>query len=236
VRLVALLPTYNEADNIEPLLQELLALGLGDFHVLVVDDDSPDGTAEKVAVWQARRPQVHLLLRRHERGRGSAGRDGFLAALELGAEAVVEMDADRSHRPEHLPDLIAALADYDLVVGSRRVPGGSDSRGPGRRLITRLANLYLKLILNLPVSDATSGYRAYRAELLRAIDLPSLLSPGPAVLQEVMLRAVRLGFHIGERPIRFVDRSAGRSTLSPAILLAGLRAAWRLRRQAWPPG
>ena len=226
---VVMVPTYNEAQNIDPLLAELLALEIDGLEVLVVDDDSPDGTAERVRAWGERDGRVRLLLRRDQRGRGSAGVDGFKAALERGAWAVVEMDADGSHAPAHLPQLIDALSRFDLVIGSRRVAGGSDDRGLLRRLITAGANAYLRLILGLPVKDATSGFRAYRAEVLRAIDLESLDCNGPAILQQVLFRAHRLDFSVGEEPIRFVDRQAGRSTFSAAVAVSGLAVAIRLR-------
>ena len=227
--LVVIVPTYNEVENIDSLLAELLALAIDGLEVLVVDDDSPDGTAERVRAWGERDGRVCLLLRKNQRGRGSAGVDGFKMALERGAWAVVEMDADGSHAPAHLPRLIEDLSRFDLVIGSRLVAGGSDARGLLRRLITAGANAYLRLLLGLPVRDATSGFRAYRAEVLRAIDLESLDCNGPAILQQVLVRAHRMGFSVGETPIHFVDRQAGRSTFNAGVALSGLAAAIRLR-------
>lgn len=228
---VIVIPTYNEAENILPLLAEIRQ-AVPEAHCLVVDDHSPDGTWRLVEEQAQADMNIHLLHRTEERGRGTAGVAGFRWALEFGAGAVVEMDADFSHQPKHLPALLAALEERDFVLGSRYVPGGSDrDRGGLRQGISLLANAYTRLTLGAPVRDCTSGYRAYRAETLRAINLETLNTQGPAILSDMLYRIRLLGLRMGEVPIEFIDRTRGQSTLTPAILLEGLANVARLRLQ-----
>jgi len=214
MKVIAVLPTYNERGNIRGLVEEILSVG-PHVEVLVVDDDSPDDTAELVREMEKRNPRVHLLQRRMERGRGRAGIAGFLLALRHGADAVVEMDADFSHHPRHIPALLEGLDEADLVIGSRYAPGGREiGRSLTRRLITRAANAYARLALGLRVRDCTSGYRCYRRALLEAIAPQSLVSGGPSIVEETLFATHLLGFRIAEVPIVFEDRRRGSSTLT----------------------
>jgi dolichol-phosphate mannosyltransferase len=234
MRIVATVPTFNEAENILSLIDALLAVSQ-DMEVLVVDDDSPDGTWKLVEERVRADSRVHLVHRRSERGRGSAGVRGFQRALELGADLVVEMDADWSHDPRFLPAMLDAAQTADVVVGSRLVRGGGEAgRHPVRTLITRAANLYLRLLLRLPVRDCTSGYRVFRRAVLEKIDWARVRSTGPAIVQEVLVACRAVGARFAEVPIHFEDRRAGRSTFNSKIALAGLVAPWRLLLSAPP--
>jgi dolichol-phosphate mannosyltransferase len=225
-----MIPTYNEADNIAALLRELFALGLPGFEAVVVDDQSPDGTAEIVRGLQASRPGLHLLVRRGARGRGLAGRDGFLFALERGFDSVIEMDGDFSHQPRFVPALVAALADCDLVIGSRMIAGGTDDDRPlARRVLTVLANLYARLLLGLPVSDTNSGFRCFSRRALEAVDPASLSSRGPSIVHEALYRVARARLRVREVPIEFIDRKRGVSKLTLARLAVGYLWIARLR-------
>ncbi len=232
----ATLPTYNEAGNLDSLTRALLDLR-DDIGVVVVDDNSPDGTWKIARALEAQFPgRVVLVLRETERGRGSAGVAGFRKALELGARYVVEMDADWSHPPRFLPALLEAAMGAagepgaDVVVGSRLVPGGGEvGRTFTRALITRLANFYIRAVLALPVRDCTTGYRVFSRRVLEGIDWDRVESQGPAIVQEVLLACRAQGARIIERPILYEPRRAGRSTFNRKILIAGLLATLRFR-------
>lgn len=236
-RIVCTIPTYNEAENVLPLAEALLALG-PQVEVLVVDDHSPDGTWRLVETAMRDEPRLHLLHRTEDKGRGRAGRAGFLRALELGADAIVEMDADFSHHPRFVAAMLRRLAEQDarsgrpigLVLGSRGVAGGSDrDRSAVRQLITKLANLYIRVLLGVRVLDCNSGFRAWRADTLRAIDVERTFSPGPAIVQELLYKTARRGIPIAEVPIEFVDRVRGESTLTLRILMQGYTTVLKLR-------
>ena len=231
-KVVATIPTYNERENIGPLIREILALGIGhDFLVLVVDDDSPDGTADAVTDIGRRDSRVRLLLRREARGRGLAGIAGFREALRMGADLVVEMDGDGSHQPAHIPSLLAAAEDHDVVLGSRFVEGGKDADRPlSRRLVTYLVRHFIRRLFAVPVQDVSSGFRVFRREALEAIKLDSLMSTGPSVVLEILYRAHRLGLRIGEVPIEFIDRQGGKTKLTGRTLWRTLFMALRIRR------
>ena len=238
-KIVCTVPTYDEAENILPLAQELLALG-PQFEVLVVDDDSPDGTWRLVQEASQDEPRLHLLHRTTDRGRGAAGRDGFVRALEMGADVVIEMDADFSHHPRFVPSMLEALErpakngrEVGLVLGSRGVSGGSDAdRGAVRRVVTVFANLYIRLMLGVSVRDCNSGFRCWRASTLRAIEVERTFSPGPAIVQELLYKTARAKIPIDEVPIEFVDRVRGESTLTLGILLTGYTTVLRLHWMA----
>jgi dolichol-phosphate mannosyltransferase len=227
--LIVTLPTYNEAQNIEPLTRELRALGC---EVLVADDNSPDGTWRLVEKMAAADPGVHLLLRREKKGRGYAGAEAFVKALELGAERVVEMDADFSHQPRFVPDLLRALdGGADIAIGSRFAPGGKDVDRPlHRQLLTRFSAWYARTVLGLRVRDVNSGFRAFTRAALEKIDPATLISAGPSIVHEVFARADARGLRIVECPIEFVERQRGTSELTIRRLLDGFVKVWRVRR------
>jgi dolichol-phosphate mannosyltransferase len=226
--LVAMLPTYNEAGNIEALVREILALDVpAEVRVLVVDDNSPDGTARLVDAMSAAEPRARVLLRTKRRGRGAAGIDGFRAALAMGADYVVEMDADFSHPPRFIPALLAAaMSGADAAVGSRFVPGGSDSdRSLVRRAITWCVRRFIRRRFRTSVRDVSSGFRLFRRGILERVDPDDLISVGPSIVLEILYKMQRLRATIVEVPIAFVDRRAGTTKLSALTLLETLLMA-----------
>ena len=234
MRIFATIPTYNEASNILPLIDSLLKTSRY-LEVLVIDDNSPDGTWRVVKDLAEKSPRVHLLHRVHERGRGTAGIAGFKKALELGADLVIEMDGDWSHHPRFIRPLLKASRQADVVIGSRLVPGGGETGRHGiRTLITQLANLYIRTVLGIPVRDCTSGYRVFRRWVLEKIDWDNVASTGPAIVQEVLVAAHSMDARFLEVPILFEERRAGQSTFNSKILMQGLAAQLRLRFQPAP--
>jgi dolichol-phosphate mannosyltransferase len=223
---LVIVPTYNERDNIEELIDRLLNSAHGDVHLLIVDDSSPDGTARVAADALTKTDRATILQRPHKDGLASAYVTGFRWGLERGYRSIVEMDADLSHDPAAVSELLAQLDGADLVIGSRYVPGGSVINwGRGRRWLSRAGNLYARLWLGWDVKDATSGYRAYRAAALAAQDLSSVRSDGYAFQIEMTYRMHLAGCRIEEVPITFTERRAGRSKLSRAVVLEAL---WRV--------
>jgi dolichol-phosphate mannosyltransferase len=222
------IPTYNEHDTIEPLLAQILALPR--FRVLVVDDNSPDGTGDLVAAQADEEPRIGLLAREGKQGLGTAYLAGFRRALAEGAQYIFEMDADFSHDPAYLPQLLAAAERYDLVLGSRYVSGGGTTDwGVIRRLISRGGNLYAGLVLGLPVADATGGFRCYRRQVLETVPLDAVRSNGYSFQIEMVYRTLRAGFRVGEVPIIFPDRRVGQSKMSRRIVVEALINVWKLR-------
>lgn len=235
-KIVCTIPTYDEAENILPLCREILALGPR-YHVLVIDDDSPDGTWRLVEEAGRTETRLRVLRRTSDKGRGRSGRDGFVEALRAGADAAVEMDADFSHPPRYIPTMIETLErgrpSIGLVLGSRGVPGGSDAdRGLPRRLLTKAANLYIRLLLGLRVRDCNSGFRCWSREALARIRVEETASPGPGIVQELLFKAARAKIGIVELPIEFVDRERGTSTLTFGKLITGYTTVLKLRWQA----
>ena len=223
-------PTFDEASNLAALLDAVAAVAPG-AHVLVVDDASPDGTGAIADARSNADPRVHVLHREGKQGLGTAYLAGFAFGLEHGYHLLVEMDADRSHQPEHLPALLAAATRYDFVVGSRYAAGGRTVGWPRRRrLLSRGGNLYSRLALGLPYADVTSGYRCMRASALQAIDLGAIRSTGYGFQVELLYRVHTAGCSIHELPITFPDRSSGQSKMSAAIVREALLTVWRLRR------
>lgn len=221
MKALVVVPTYDEIDNIVELVARTLAVPHVDL--LVVDDGSPDGTGERADELARDEPRLRVLHRPSKSGLGSAYRDGLGLGLDEGYDALVEMDADLSHDPGVLPDLIAALRDHDLAIGSRYVPGGGVANWPWhRRLLSAGGNLYVRLLTGLPVRDATSGFRAYRAEVLQAIGLRQLRSEGYSFQLETALKTWRIGFATTEVPIVFVERVAGASKISRAIVVEAM--------------
>jgi dolichol-phosphate mannosyltransferase len=225
VRALLCLPTYDERENLEPMLRALGEVLGPDDRVLVIDDDSPDGTGELADRLAAELPFVEVLHRERKEGLGRAYLAGFRVALERGAELVLEMDCDFSHDPRDVPRLIAAAADADLVLGSRYVRGGGvRDWGILRRLISRAASLYTQLLL-MPVKDATGGFKCFRREVLERLDLDEITSRGYMFQIETTYRARRLGFRVREIPITFADREVGGSKMSRAIVA---EAIWKV--------
>jgi dolichol-phosphate mannosyltransferase len=240
---LVVLPTYNEAGTIEDVLRRTRQ-AVPEAEVLVVDDGSPDGTADLAEKLGVEIGDVHVMRRHQRRGLGDAYRAGFAWGLEHRFDVLIEMDSDLSHDPAALPSLIAAVGDHDLVIGSRYIPGGSVPQwSPHRRLLSWGGNRYAALALGVPVRDMTSGFRAYRADLLRTIDLVAVRADGYGFQIEMTYRAARLEARIQEVPIRFIDRELGTSKMSSAIVVEalvlvtwwGIARAWsRLRRAPVP--
>lgn len=223
------LPTYNEAENIKDLIDDLLSLR-PDMSVVVIDDDSPDGTHQIVREMMKSDNRIHLIHRTKERGRGTAGAEGFQYALEHGADLIVEMDADYSHHPRFIPSMLNAAQEADVVIGSRLVKGGGETgRSFIRTVITHAANFYIRTVLGLKVRDCTSGYRVFTGKALSAIDPDSLTSDGPAIVQEVLMRCRQKNLPIKEVPITFEERRAGESTFNLKIMWAGIVSTLKFR-------
>jgi dolichol-phosphate mannosyltransferase len=238
-RATVCLPTYDERENLEPMIRALGEVLGPDDRVLVIDDSSPDGTGEIAERLAAELDWVGVLHRPRKEGLGRAYLDGFRRALAEGAELVLEMDCDFSHDPADVPRLIAAADDADLVLGSRYVEGGGTANwGLVRRAISRWGSLYAQLLLGLPVRDLTGGFKCYRREVLETIDLDSVRSRGYAFQIETTYRAAQAGFRVVEIPIRFTDREVGGSKMSRSIVL---EAVWkvpalRLASRRWRRG
>jgi dolichol-phosphate mannosyltransferase len=224
------LPTYNEAENIEPLVAAARANLPADARILIVDDGSPDGTGERADRLAERHPNVSVLHRRHKEGLGPAYIAGFRRALASGAGLVLEMDSDFSHDPAYLPRLLDAAERADLVIGSRYVAGGGVSDwGAVRRLISRGGSVYSRLVLGVEVHDLTGGFKCFRREVLEAIDLDSVEVRGYAFQVEMTYRAIQLGFSVAEVPIVFRDRRAGESKMDRTIVAEAIFRLPRLR-------
>jgi dolichol-phosphate mannosyltransferase len=229
VEKLVIVPTYNECENINPLLDRLLALPHG-LEVLVVDDASPDGTGDLVAARVAQDSRVHLLRRAGKLGLGSAYREGFRYALDQGAEYVFEMDADFSHDPDAIAEFLHHAQDADLVLGSRYLHGVTVVNWPLDRLIlSYTANLYTRIVTGLPLKDATGGFKCFRRKALEGIRLDRVRSDGYAFQIEVSFKVWKRGFRIKEIPIVFVDRRAGVSKMNRRIIWEAAWMVWRLR-------
>jgi dolichol-phosphate mannosyltransferase len=226
---LVIVPTYNERENIGTLLDRLLALPYG-LEVLVVDDNSPDGTGELVESRRQAEPRIHLIRRAGKLGLGSAYVAGFRYALAGGAQFVFEMDADFSHDPDAIGEFLAAAENADVVLGSRYLHGVTVVHWPLRRLIlSYTANLYTRLITGLPVRDATGGFKCFRRSALEAVNLDLVRSDGYAFQIEMSYKCWRKGFRIVEIPITFVDRRAGVSKMNRRIVWEAAWMVWRLR-------
>jgi len=225
-----MIPTYNEKENIANLINSILNLNILGLEIVVVDDNSPDGTWKIVKDISKRKPMLHLLLRTKNRGRGSAGIAGFKYCLENGANYIIEMDADLSHNPKYIPSLLEKIKSYDVVLGSRFVKGSKQINRPiRRRTITRLANVYIRAILGLKIKDCNSGYRCFRRNVLKTINLESIKSKGPDVVQEILYKCHLKNFRICEIPIVFKERKKGKTKLKPGHILKGYMRIINLR-------
>jgi len=228
-RTIVVVPTYNEADNL-PLLVPAVLDQSPEIEVLVVDDDSPDGTGKLADDLADASERVHVLHRTHKQGLGPAYRSGLARALDLGADYVAQMDCDFSHPPDKLPEMIAAMKDYDVVLGSRYLKGITVVNWPIERiLISYFANMYSRKVTGLPVSDTTGGFRCMRRDLLERMGFERIRSNGYAFQIEMNYRFVHCGARIKEMPFFFVDRTRGTSKLNFRIGLEALWVVWWLR-------
>ncbi|MFJ5550755.1 polyprenol monophosphomannose synthase [Streptomyces sp. NPDC093225] len=225
---LVIIPTYNEAENIRPIVSRVRA-AVPEAHVLVADDNSPDGTGKIADELAAEDDHVQVLHRKGKEGLGAAYLAGFRWGLEQGYGVLVEMDADGSHQPEELPRLLTALKGADLVLGSRWVPGGRVVNWPAhRKLLSRGGSTYSRLMLDVPIRDVTGGYRAFRRETLEGLGLDRVASQGYCFQVDLARRSVEAGFHVVEVPITFVEREFGDSKMSRDIVVEAL---WRVT--AW---
>ena len=224
-RVLVIIPTYNEAENLRHIVDRV-RFAVPEAEVLVADDNSPDGTGEIADELTAADSKINVMHREGKQGLGAAYMAGFAWARERGFDAVVEMDADGSHAPEELPQLLDALADADVVIGSRWVPGGKVLNWPVHRLLlSRGGNLYTRLALRMPIRDATGGYRAYRMTALDKMDVDTVSSQGYCFQVDLAWRAYRNGFRVVEVPITFAERERGKSKMSSSIVREAL---WRV--------
>ena len=237
-RVLVVTPTYNERDNLPVLVRQVLGRG-PDFSVLVVDDASPDGTGAVADALAAEFPgRVHVLHRTGKRGLGRSYVDALSQAVSMDVDIVCQMDADFSHDPQYLPDMVRGLTEggHDLVIGSRYLNGVSVVNWPLRRLIlSTFANNYVRTITGLPARDCTSGYRCWRREALAKLPLRQFVSDGYAFLVEMLFEAMGMGLRIGEVPIIYVERREGQSKMSRGVIFESVFVPWRLvaRHPAW---
>ena len=225
-----MVPTYNEAENVRGVAERFLA-ALPGAEILFVDDNSPDGTGQILDEIAAANPRVHVMHRAGKLGLGTAYVEGFGWGLARGYEYLFEMDADGSHDPKYLPQMVALAEDgADLVVGSRNIPGGgTENWGVGRQIISKGGSLYARTILGIDVRDVTAGFVCWRRAALEAIDLASMTSNGYSFQIEMKYRALKQGLRLVETPIIFVDRRVGQSKMSRAIVAEALLKVWWLR-------
>jgi dolichol-phosphate mannosyltransferase len=225
MRALVVLPTYNEAENVVPLVRDVLAQDER-IEVLVVDDNSPDGTGDLVEAMRRDQPRLHLLRRAGKLGLGTAYLAGFRFGLDRDYDHILTMDCDYSHHPRYLPHLLAVAREVDLVIGSRYVQGGGIANWPWqRRVLSRFANRYTRMLLRVPVRDCTAGFRCYGREVLEAIDPFSVRASGYSFLEEMVWRVHHAGFRIREIPIVFEDRRFGFTKIDPSEIY---RAAWHV--------
>lgn len=229
-KIFVVIPTYNEADNLPLMVAELWSLNIANLSIVVVDDDSPDGTGRVADELAAQRPgQLYAIHRERKEGLGAAYVYGFKWALKHGADIVIQMDCDFSHSPEHIPRMLYELRDCDVVVGSRYVGGGQidDRWETGRYLLSWWANaVYTRLLLNLNVKDATAGFKCWRADVLRSIDFDGVSSHGYSFQFEMAYITQKLGYCVKEIPIYFEDRRIGRSKLTVPIKIEAALRTW----------
>ena len=229
MKIFVTIPTYNEGENIGRLIEEIRRQDES-IGIVVADDDSPDGTWRVVEDISEKDSYVYLLRRMTNKGRGSAGVDAFRFALKQDADVVIEMDADFSHDPKYIPSFLVQIGESDLVLGSRSIANGKDlRRSPLRKIVTRISAFYARSVLGLPVKDCNSGYRCFRREVLEAVDLDSVRSTGPSIVQELLYKAHLRGFLISEIPIVFPERQAGESNLNFRKLLQGFLMILKLK-------
>lgn len=227
---LVVIPTYNERENISDIISEILGLGNG-FHILIVDDGSPDGTGKIADELSQRYSAVFVLHRKNQKGLGKAYIDGFKWGLARDYDLFFEMDADGSHDPKFLPLFLEKIKEYDLVIGSRYYKKRISvvNWNLKRLFLSLLANFYARTITGVPVSDATAGFKCFKRKVLETIDLDKILSEGYSFQIEMNWRAYKAGFKIGEIPIIFYERKHGKSKLSTNIIKEGLWLLWKIR-------
>jgi dolichol-phosphate mannosyltransferase len=233
MKFIQIIPTYNEAENLPVLVGRLFALSIPDFHVLIVDDNSPDGTGDIAeGLSEKHAGKVMVIHRKDKEGLGKAYIQGLQYALAQGADVIGMMDADLSHPPEKLPELLDALNHADLAIGSRYIPGGSlDRNWPlWRKFLSRFGNAYARTILNLPIKDATGGYRLWRRSALLAIPFEESRSNGYVFTVELAYMAKLAGLRFAEVPIYFAERAQGASKMSLHIQIEAAYRVWQLRQ------
>ena len=229
LKTIVVIPTYNERDNIGKLVNEILIQG-DDIDILIVDDNSPDGTGDIVDKLVTENQRIHVIHRAGKLGLGSAYREGFKFALGMGADYIIEMDADFSHDPSMIPVFLEKIKDVDFLVGSRYLHGVSVVNWPIRRLIlSYCANIYTRMITGLSISDCTGGFKCFRKQVLESIDLDRIKSDGYSFQIEMNYRCVENGFRVGEVPIIFIDRHAGSSKMSKKIVWEAVAMVWKLK-------
>jgi len=229
MKAIVIIPTYNEIHNIQKLLQDLLSM-YSDLDILVVDDNSPDGTAQYVEGVGEKEPRVKIIKRERKMGLGTAYVAGFKYALENGYEAAIEMDADYSHDPKELESFLDKIKDHDLIIGSRYINGVRVINWPIRRLLlSYFANLYTRIITGMPVKDGTGGFKCFRRKVLESIDLNEIHSNGYSFQIEMNYKAWKKGFRLLEVPITFTDRVQGTSKMSKKIVREAIFMVWKLR-------
>ncbi len=228
-RTLIVMPTFNERENLPQIVPEVLSKDPG-IHVLIVDDNSPDGTGQVADELAAREERIHVMHRPGKLGLGTAYIAGFKWALERDYEFIFEMDSDFSHNPDHIPEFLAAAKDYDLVLGSRYLKGVTVVNWPmSRLLLSYFANKYSRIITGLPFTDTTGGFKCYRKKVLQTIELDRITSEGYSFQIETTFRAWRKGFKIGEIKIVFTDRAEGTSKMSGRIIREAVWKVWWLR-------
>lgn len=228
MKTVVVIPTYDERSNVEPMAAAVLKTD--GVEILFVDDNSPDGTGEVIDEMSRADSRIHCLHRPGKEGLGRAYVAGFCAALEMGADLVVQMDCDFSHDPADIARLVEAARKYDLVIGSRYVPGGSTPGWPfKRRLVSRLGGIFIRTVTGMAIADPTGGFKCWRADTLRRIGFESVHSAGYSFQLEMNHRTWKAGLSIGEIPIQFTDRVAGYSKITPGIAVESVKIALRLR-------
>ena len=225
---IVLMPTYNERENISSIIEEVLRTAPVDM--LIIDDNSPDGTGSVVDAIAEKEPRVQVLHRPGKQGLGKAYLSGFRWALDHDYEYIFEMDADFSHQPRYLPEFLREIKRNDLVLGSRYVRDGGVSNWPlHRQLISRGGSLYARTILGVKIHDVTGGFKCFRREVLEAIDLDSITSTGYGFQIEMTYRTIQKGFRVKEIPIIFYERNAGQSKMSSGIVIEAVGMVWKLR-------
>jgi dolichol-phosphate mannosyltransferase len=234
LKTIVVIPTYNEKENLPLMIEALFALNLDNLHILVVDDNSPDGTGKVADEFAAKNPKVNVLHRKEKNGLGQAYVAGFKQALKLDAEYIIQMDCDFSHQPKYIPELLKAIENYDMVLGSRFAKGGSvdETWSFYRKLLTWFANrVYTPTILGIPVRDATGGYRIWRRNTLIGLDLNRIRSNGYVFQVEMAYVTSRLGFRVAEIPIYFPDRELGESKMDIRIQIEAAVRVWQVRQR-----